>query len=95
MRAYELMAILRPNLEEEKRNATVDRLKGIITDNKGEITNFQEMGKRRLAYEIEKNREGYYILFNFQAKPEVVSELERVMRISDDVIRFLIVREDE
>lgn len=95
MREYELMAILRPNLEEEKKNATIERLKGIITDGQGEISKFEEMGKRRLAYEIDKNREGYYVLVNFRATPDVVSELQRVMRISDEVIRFLVVREDE
>jgi len=53
------------------------------------------MGKRRLAYEINDNRDGYYTLTNFQANPDAVNELERIMKISDEVIRYLIIREDD
>ena len=95
MRKYEVMYIQRPDLEEEKRKANVERFNAIITDRGGEIAKSTEMGKRRLAYEINKNRDGYYVLTNFQADPEAVSELERIIKITDDVIRYLIVREDE
>lgn len=95
MRKYEVMYIQRPELEEEKRKSNVERFNAIITDRGGEIVKLNEMGKRRLAYEIDKNRDGYYVLTNFQANPEAVNELERIMKISDDVIRYLIVREDE
>lgn len=94
MRKYEVMYILRPTLEQEAVQATVEKFKGIMS-NGGEITNHQDMGKRRLAYEINKIREGFYFLVNFQATPAVVAELERIMKISDEVIRYLIVREDE
>lgn len=95
MRNYELMYIQRPDVEEEKRKANTERFNAIITDRGGEITKVNEMGKRRLAYEINKIRDGYYVLTNFQANPEAVNELERIMKISDDVIRYLIVREDD
>ena len=95
MRKYEVMYIQRSDVEEEKRKANVERFNAIITDRGGEITKLNEMGKRRLAYEIDKNRDGFYVLTNFQANPEAVTELERIMKISDDVIRYLVVREDE
>jgi small subunit ribosomal protein S6 len=95
MRNYELMYIQRPDVEEEKRKSNAERFNAIITDRGGEITKVNEMGKRRLAYEIDRIRDGYYVLTNFQASPEAVNELERIMKISDDVIRYLIVREDD
>ncbi|GAB7388512.1 30S ribosomal protein S6 [Bacillaceae bacterium] len=95
MRKYEVMYILRPDLEEEKIKGNVERFKNFVTENGGEVTNLEEMGKRRLAYEIQKYREGYYVVMNFAASAEVVSEIGRLMRISDDILRHLIVREDE
>lgn len=94
MRKYEVMYILRPDIEQDAVQAAVEKFRGVIS-NGGEITNEKEMGKRRLAYEINKFREGHYVLVNFQANPDVVAELERLMKISDDVIRYLIVKEDE
>lgn len=95
MRNYEVMYIQRPDIEEEKRKSNVDRFNAVITDRGGELTKVNEMGKRRLAYEIDKLREGYYVLVNLQANPDAVSELERIMKISDDVVRYLIIREDD
>lgn len=95
MRKYEVMYILRPDLQEEAYKASVERFASILTSDGGEIEKAQEMGKKRLAYEINDYREGFYVLVNFQAEPKVVSELERVMKISDDVVRYLIVREEE
>ncbi|UFJ40430.1 30S ribosomal protein S6 [Brevibacillus humidisoli] len=95
MRQYEVMYVLRPDLEEEKVKANVARYSEIVTNYGGEITNLQELGKRRLAYEIKKFRDGYYVLMNFKANPDAVAEAERLMKISDDVIRFLFVKEDE
>lgn len=95
MRQYEVMYVLRPDLEEEQIKANVARYSEVVTNYGGEITNLQELGKRRLAYEIKKYRDGYYVLMNFKANPDAVAEAERLMKISDDVIRFLFVREDE
>ena len=89
MRKYEVMYIIRPDIEQEVVQATVDKFQGIIS-NGGEITKHDVMGKRRLAYEIKKFRDGVFVLVNFNATPEVIAELERLMKISDEVIRYLI-----
>ncbi|GIO39235.1 MULTISPECIES: 30S ribosomal protein S6 [Paenibacillus] len=92
MRKYELMYIIRPDLEQEAVQAAVEKFQGII-QNGGEITKHDVMGKRRLAYEINKIRDGVYVLVNFTAAPEVVAELERILKISDEVIRYLITKD--
>ncbi len=92
MRKYEVMYILRPDLEQEAVQAVVEKFQGIIS-NGGEITKHDLMGKRRLAYEIKKHRDGFYVLVNFTATPEVVKELDRVFRITDEVIRYMIVND--
>ena len=61
----------------------------------GKVSNVNEMGLRKLAYEIGKNREGYYVVFDFEAKPELIVELERNYRITDKIIKFIVVRKDE
>lgn len=92
MRKYELMYIIRPDLEQEAVQAAVEKFQGII-QNGGEVTKHDVMGKRRLAYEINKIRDGVYVLVNFTAAPEVVAELERILKISDEVIRYLITKD--
>lgn len=92
MRKYEVMYIIRPELEQEAVQAVVDKFQGII-QNGGEITKHDVMGKRRLAYEINKIRDGIYVLVNFTATPDVVAELERILKISDEVIRYLITKD--
>ncbi|CAM4435620.1 30S ribosomal protein S6 [Paenibacillus macerans] len=92
MRKYEVMYIIRPDVEQEAVQATVEKFQGII-QNGGEITKHDVLGKRRLAYEINKVRDGIYVLVNFTAAPEVVAELERILKISDEVIRYLITKD--
>jgi len=92
MRNYELMYIIRPDVEQETVQAVVEKFQGIIA-NGGEIVKHDIMGKRRLAYEINKHREGTYVLVQFTAEPAVVSELERVLKISDEIIRHIVVRD--
>jgi len=92
MRKYELMYIVRSDLEEQNVQSVVEKFQGII-NNGGEITKHNVMGKRRLAYEINKQRDGIYVLVNFAATPEVVKELDRVIRITDEVIRYMIVQD--
>ncbi|CAM4391290.1 30S ribosomal protein S6 [Paenibacillus phoenicis] len=92
MRKYEVMYIIRPDVEQEAVQATVEKFQGII-QNGGEITKHEVLGKRRLAYEINKVRDGIYVLVNFTAAPEVVAELERILKISDEVIRYLITKD--
>jgi len=92
MRKYEVMYIIRTDIEQDSVQAAIEKFQGII-NNGGEITNHEVLGKRRLAYEINKFRDGIYVLVNFNAEPAVVAELERVMKISDEVIRYLIVKD--
>lgn len=88
------MFILKSNLEEEKRNAVIEKFKGIVEAN-GEIEKFEEWGNKKLAYEINKVNEGYYVLMNFKAGIDVPKELDRNFRISDDVMRHLTVSLEE
>jgi small subunit ribosomal protein S6 len=92
MRKYEVMYIIRPDVEQENVQAIVDKFNGIIS-NGGEVTKTDVIGKRRLAYEINKLRDGYFVLVHFNATTEVVNELDRIMKITDEVIRSLIVRD--
>ena len=91
MNKYEAMIVLMPNLSEEDNTATIEKIKSVITNDEGVVDNVDVWGKRRLAYEINKINEGYYVLFNFTAKPELPKELDRVLRISDKVVRHMII----
>ena len=94
MRKYEGVLIFLPSLEEEKRVQLLNRFKGIIEAD-GSISNVDEWGIRKLAYLIDDIGEGYYVLLNFEGTPEVVKELDRVARISDGIMRHMIIREEE
>lgn len=91
MNKYEAVIILRANAAEEETVAFGEKMKELIGSN-GELTNVEEWGKKTLAYEIKKQTEGYYILFTFEAKPEFISELERVLRLDEIVLKDMIVR---
>ncbi|GAB6085997.1 30S ribosomal protein S6 [Alkaliphilus crotonatoxidans] len=91
MNKYELMYILKPSTEEEKRTQLLEKFKGIVETN-GEIENVEEWGTRKLAYEINKINEGYYVLVNFNAAADIPKELDRNLKIADEVIRHMIVR---
>ncbi|WP_067622123.1 30S ribosomal protein S6 [Alicyclobacillus acidiphilus] len=95
MRQYETMYILNPALEAEQTAELVQKYQTLISDQGGQIDELQEIGKRRLAYEIEGNREGYYVLIQYTAGTDVSKELERVMRIDENVVRYLTVRVGE
>lgn len=92
MRNYELMAISRPDLDEAGVQAVVDRITGLVTNNGGTIEKIEPTKKRTLAYEIKDFREGYYTLVYFKGEPKTAEEVNRVLKITDEVIRFLIVR---
>jgi len=95
MRQYETMFILRPEFDKEQSQEVAARFISIIPNNGGTVDKISEWGKRRLAYEVKKYREGIYILVNFTAEADVAKELERNFKISEDVIRYLMVRKDE
>ena len=94
MNKYEIMFILKSN-EEEAIKSQVSELKAIITDMKGEIEAEKEMGNRKLAYPINKEVNGYYYVMNVNANNETVAEFDRKARISENVLRHLIIRLDE
>jgi small subunit ribosomal protein S6 len=95
MKAYELLYFIDPTLEDDAKAATAKRVEETITSQGGVIDNVDEWGKRKLAYEIDKLQEGEYTLVEFHAAPESIAELSRVLRISDNVVRSMIVRRDD
>lgn len=94
MTNYETMYILKPDLEEEKKDALVAKFSEIIASNGGTVSKTDEWGKRRLAYPINYINDGYYVLTYFSAESELPAELERNFKISDDVIRYIVVNLD-
>ena len=94
MNKYESVVIINPNVDEEGTKALVEKFTNLINSD-GKLEKADELGKRRLAYEIKKNSEGIYVLINFEANPALIKELERVYRITDEVIKFIVVRKDE
>ena len=76
MNKYESVIIINPSVDEEGMKTLIQKFTDII-NNEGKVESVDEIGKKRLAYEIKKNKEGYYVIFNFEAKPELIAELER------------------
>lgn len=95
MHPYELMFIIHPNTETEAHDALVERVEELIKSQGGNVTDLKKWGKRRLAYEIDDQREGFYVLVNYEAEPKVTNEIDRVLKITEEVIRFMIVRSDD
>jgi len=92
MRQYETMYIVKSDMEPENTSELVAKYQSLVTENGGTIDQVQEIGKRRLAYEIDKNRDGYYVLMQYSTDTNITQELERLMRIDENVIRYLSVR---
>jgi len=95
MRQYEAMFIIDPNFETDAINELVEKFKKLIQDQGGQIDGVDDWGKRRLAYPIQHHREGYYYLINFTATPQTSQDLERVFKITNGIIRYLIVRKEK
>lgn len=94
MRNYELMFVIRPTVEEEIRDAQIETVKEIISAD-GEVVDVNIWGMRKLAYEIEKHAEGFYVVVQFKASVDLPKELDRRLKISDNVIRHIIINKDE
>ena len=90
---YEVMFIIDPTLEDEKKDAAVERVKSVIAA-EGEVGNVDVWGLRKLAYPIQKKNEGYYVVIDFEAEPTLPAELDRRLRISEDFMRHIIVNKD-
>lgn len=93
MNKYESVIIINPSVEEEGMKNLIQKFTDLI-NNAGKVEKVDELGRKRLAYEVKKNKEGYYVVFYFEADPQSIAELERNYRITDEVIKFIVVRVD-
>ncbi len=91
MRKYEIMYILRSNLEQEAIKEEVEAAKNIITSNNSKVVDVKEWGLRELAYEIEHNKKGYYVVMNVEATKEAINEFNRIAGYSEKIIRHIVV----
>ena len=95
MNKYELALVVNAKIEDDARTATVEKAKDYITRFGGTVTEVEDWGKKRLAYEVQKMREGFYYFIQFDAEADVPAQVEQRVRIMDNVLRFLCVRKDE
>lgn len=94
MNKYESIIIMKPTLTEEQKEKVINKIKDFITTN-GEITKFETLGIKKLAYEVRKQKEGDYYIIKFNTESSIIAELERIYRIIDEILKFIVVREDE
>lgn len=94
MNQYEALYIIVPEIDEETTKAAIEKFKGIVESNAGEIVSVDEWGKRRLAYAINYKTEGYYVLMSFNSAPEFPSELERNFKNDERIMRYMVTRKD-
>lgn len=94
MNSYEVLYIVKPDMEEEARVALISKFSELVTNNGGEVENVDEWGSRKLAYAINYITEGYYVLMNFKAKSDFPAELDRLMRINENIMRNMIVAKE-
>ena len=94
MNKYESVIIINPSVDEEKEKALIKQYTDMI-NNDGKVEKVEELGKKKLAYEVKKNQEGIYVVFYFEANPELIAELERNYRIVDEIIKFITIRVEE
>ena len=95
MNKYELALVVNAKIEDDARTAAVEKAKEYITRFGGTVTEVEDWGKKRLAYEVQKMREGFYYFIQFDAEADVPAQVEQRVRIMDNVLRFLCVRKDE
>ena len=95
MNKYELAVAVSAKIEDDERAATIDKVKAYVERFGGQITNIDEWGKRRLAYEVQHMKEAFYYLIQFDAEPAAPAEIEDNIRIMENIVRFLCVRQDE
>ena len=94
MNKYELALVINAKIEDDARTDAIEKIKALIEKFGGEITNVDEWGKKKLAYEIQKMHEGFYYFIQFEADAECPAEVERHVRIMDNVLRYLVVKKD-
>ena len=91
MNKYESVVIINPNVEETALKALIEKFQTLINTD-GKVEQVNELGKKKLAYEVKKNKEGYYVVYDFEANPSLIAELERNYRITDEVIKFIVIK---
>ncbi len=91
MNKYESVVIINPNVEENAMKELIERFQTLINTD-GKVEQVNELGKKKLAYEVKKNKEGYYVVYDFEANPSLIAELERNYRITDEVIKFIVIK---
>lgn len=94
MNKYESVIIINPSVDEEGIKSLVQKFTDLINTD-GKLEKADELGRKKLAYEIQKNTEGFYVVFYFEANPNLISELERIYRITDEVIKFMTIKVEE
>lgn len=94
MNKYEAVLIYKPEVSDEERNKSLEIFKGIIADS-GEVESVDDWGKRKLAYEINYIKEGYYYIVDFKANADHIKEFERRLRISDLILRYMVIRKED
>ncbi len=94
MKKYEVMYIIRPSVDDEAKKAVVERFENVLTSSGAEIIESKDWGKRRLAYEINDFRDGFYQIVKMNSTVEAVQEFDRLAKISDDIIRHIVVRDE-
>lgn len=94
MNKYESVIIINPSLEEQGMKDVITKFTDLINKD-GKVENIEEVGKKKLAYEIKKNSEGYYVIITFEANPDFITELERIYRITDDIMKFITIRKED
>lgn len=95
MRSYELVFITQPDLDDDALSALAERLRGVISSNGGQVAKIESMGRRKLAYPIQRRQMGHYMLMHAQLERPAILETERLLKLSEDVMRYLLVRLDE
>ena len=93
MNKYESVVIINPTVEEENMKALISKFTEIINKD-GKVEKVDELGKKQLAYDVKKFNEGFYTVFYFEANPELITELERNYRITDEIIKFMTIKQD-
>ena len=95
MRKYEIMFIIRPNMDDEGKRQLVEQFSNVLTERNGEVIKLENLGLRNLSYEINDFRKGHYALIETNAPIEAINEFERLARISEDIIRYIIIKDEE
>lgn len=95
MNKYESVIIIKPDKTDDEIKSIIENMKNIIIKNNGIVTNVEKLGTRKLAYEIRKCKKGYYVVLYFEVNENIISELERKYRITEDIIKFVTIKKDD